>query len=163
MPQAEQHRGDSGSQHHPVILPDQARKHAAEGDLLEQDGADRDEDERGEQRLSQIELVPCVIERMPGQGQRGADRVDQRHPADQDARPGAAAAPGARAKAEILPGKPAPPGDKQQPGGADRTDHQRGMRYPVVDHVDDHQRGHHNREPCHTGHSSQLTGQWLIR
>src|SRR5918911_1514847 len=62
VPDAEQdRRGDAGPGRAPVPV-DQTEEYAAEGDLFEQHGSEWYDDEGGQQRGAQMQVVPDVVE-----------------------------------------------------------------------------------------------------
>ena len=128
------------------VPPQQAPQHPAEGDLLEQHRPQRDEHESGQQGVSPAQVVAAVAERVAGQRKRRARREHHGHGGDRPT-PRPARAATFPAQAELLPAEPGPPGERQEPRGARRPEHQRRMRYADIDHVDGHENGDDDRQP----------------
>ena len=80
-------------------------------------------------------------EGVAGRRKRCADRKHHCHGSDRAGRPDQSAPPRSAAQANLLPAEPGPPGDRQEHGGTGRPEHQRRMRHPDIDHVDDREKG----------------------
>ena len=141
MPQTEKRRRDNGGRYRPVSPAEQAPQHPAEGDLLEHHRAQRDEQESGQQSMLPAQVVAGVAEGVAGRRKRCADRKHHCHGSDRAGRPDQSAPPRSAAQANLLPAEPGPPGDRQEHGGTGRPEHQRRMRHPDIDHVDDREKG----------------------
>src|ERR1700760_3167482 len=109
MPQAEQRGGDTGGGQRPVSSPEQAPQDPAERDFLEYHGAERDEQESSQQRMSPAQLVTRVAESVAGQRQRRPYGEHHGHGADSTTRPDQAAPPRSAPQAELRPAQPGPP------------------------------------------------------
>ena len=114
VPQPEQRRGRPEHLRGAEVPRQHPPEHGAEGDLLEEHGAGRDDDEPGEQGLRQAQVVAGVLERRPDPGHEHPDQVRRGDHPDRAERPPDAGRRAVPAQPQLRPGQPAEPGAREQ-------------------------------------------------